>query len=58
MVAPLPGNYELLEIKNPEGLFTVCSYGIEFFITPAKAGIHSLERTWIPASAGMTDRAS
>jgi hypothetical protein len=44
MVAALPEDYELLEIKNTEGRFTVCRYRIELVVT------------WIPASAGMTDR--
>jgi hypothetical protein len=43
MVAALPEDYELLEIKNTEGRFTVCRYRIELVVTPAKAGVHSLE---------------
>ena len=27
-----------------------------FVVTPAKAGVQASERTWIPASAGMTER--
>jgi hypothetical protein len=32
------------------------NYGLPFGVTPAKAGVQSSERTWIPASAGMTER--
>ena len=44
MVAALPEDYELLEIKNTEGRFTVCRYQIELVVTPVNAGVHSLEK--------------
>jgi hypothetical protein len=44
MVAALLEDYELLEIKNTEGRFTVCRYQIELVVTPVNAGVHSLEK--------------